>query len=156
VIPDLSDIANPEVGEDSRTLRVQFSAEQESFTVPFEDLSDGEKCFIICAVVLAANSTYGPLLCFWDEPENYLALSEVGHLVVALRKSFQSGGQLIATSHNPEAISGFSDDNTLVLYRRGHLEPARVRPLSEIRIEGDLISALVRDDLEPELSRERQ
>jgi len=67
----------------------------------------------ICAFVLAANDAYGPLVCFWDEPDNYLAPSEVGHFVLALRKEFQSGGQLITTSHNIEAISRFSDDNTV-------------------------------------------
>jgi ABC-type multidrug transport system ATPase subunit len=107
---------------------------------------------MICALVLAANVAYGPLLCFWDEPDNYLALSEVGHFVLALRKAFQSGGQFIATSHNPEAIRRFSDENTLVLYRKSHLEPTIVRPLDELRtsgnLTGDLVGALIRDDLE--------
>jgi len=153
VMPDLKDIKNPLVGRDARSLAVQFSNDQGSVTLPFEDLSDGEKCFMICAVVLAANEAYGPLLCFWDEPDNYLAPSEVGHFVLALRKAFQSGGQFIATSHNPEAIRRFSDENTLVLYRRSHLEPTIVRPLSEVRtsgdFSGDLVEALVRGDLEP-------
>src|SRR5208337_3221424 len=125
VIPDLKDIKNPMIGADSRNLVVEFSNDQESMyalenmyglgagtlgtlSVPFGDLSDGEKCFMICALVLAANNAYGPLVCFWDEPDNYLALSEVGHFVTALRKGFQSGGQFIATSHNPEAIRRFS------------------------------------------------
>ena len=90
-----------------------------------------------------------PCICFWDEPDNYLALSEVGHFVLALRKAFQSGGQFIATSHNPEAIRRFSDENTLVLYRNSHLEPTIVRPLSEIQVNGDLVGALIRGDLEP-------
>ena len=76
---------------------------------------------MICALVLAANGAYGRLLCFWDEPDNYLALSEVGHFVMALRKAFQSGGQFITTSHNPEAIRRFSDENTLVLFGRAIL-----------------------------------
>jgi ABC-type sugar transport system ATPase subunit len=104
---------------------------------------------MICALVLAAHEAYGPLLCFWDEPDNYLALSEVGHFVLALRKAFQSGGQFIATSHNPEAIRRFSDENTLVVYRKSHLEPTLVRPLSEIPVNGDLVGALIRDDVEP-------
>jgi len=149
VMPDLADIKNPVVGRESRSLVVQFSNAQGSLNLPFGDLSDGEKCFVICALVLAANHAYGPLLCFWDEPDNYLALSEVGHFVSALRKAFQSGGQFIATSHNPEAIRRFSDENTLVLYRRSHLEPTMVRPLSEIQVSGDLVGALVRGDLEP-------
>ena len=128
---------------------VQFSNGQGSLSLPFEDLSDGEKCFMICALVLAANDAYGPLLCFWDEPDNYLALSEVGHFVLALRKAFQSGGQFIATSHNPEAIRRFSDENTLVLHRKSHLEPTIVRPLKELQVNGDLVGALIRGDVEP-------
>jgi DNA-binding SARP family transcriptional activator len=103
--------------------------------------------------VLAANDAYGPLLCFWDEPDNYLALSEVRQFVLALRKAFQFGGQFIATSHHPEAIRSFSDENTLVLSRRSHLEPTIVRPLKEVRargdFSGDLVGALVRGDVEP-------
>ena len=148
VMPDLKDIKNPAVGKDSRSLVVQFSNDQGSVNLPFEDLSDGEKCFMICALVLAANDAYGPLLCFWDEPDNYLAVSEVGHFVLALRKAFQSGGQFIATSHNSEAIRRFSDENTLFLYRKNHLEPTIVRPLHELEVSGDLVGALTRGDVE--------
>jgi predicted ATPase len=144
----LKDIKNPAVGKDSRSLIVQFSNDQRSVSLPFEDLSDGEKCFMICALVLAANDAYGPVLCFWDEPDNFLALSEVGHFVLALRKAFQSGGQFIATSHNSETIRSFSDENTLVLSRESHLEPTRVRALDQMNVRGDLIGALVRGDVE--------
>ncbi len=41
----------------------------------------------------------------------------------------------------------FSDENTLVLHRKNHLEPTIVRPLSEIQVSGDLISALIRGDV---------
>jgi predicted ATPase len=89
------------------------------------------------------------VFCFWDEPDTYLALSEVGHFVLALRKAFQSGGQFIATSHNPETIRRFSEENTLVLYRKNHLEPTQVRPLNEMQVNGDLVGALIRGDVEP-------
>jgi predicted ATPase len=147
VMPDLKDIKNPPSGKDTKSLIVHFSNDHQSLNLPFEDLSDGEKCFMICALVLAANDAYGPLVCFWDEPDNYLALSEVGHFVLALRKEFQSGGQLITTSHNSEAISRFSEENTLVLYRKNHLEPTIMRPLNEFQIDGDLVNALVRGDI---------
>jgi predicted ATPase len=148
VMPDLKGIKNPELGADSRSIVVQFSNDRNNLDIPFKDLSDGEKCFMICATVLAANDAYGPLLCFWDEPDNHLALSEVGHFIMALRKGFvSSGGQLIVTSHNDEAIRRFSSENILVLQRRNHLEPATVRPLTELQLGGDLIGALVRDDI---------
>lgn len=149
VMPDLVDIQIAEFDSTPKSLAVQFSTEQGSIKVPFANLSDGEKCFMICALVLAANDSYGPIVCFWDEPDSHLALSEVGHFVLALRKAFKSGGLFIATSHNPEAIRGFSEENTLVLYRNSHLEPTIVRPVSELRISGDLVSALIRGDVEP-------
>ncbi len=148
VMPDLNDIKNPLIGADSRSLVVQFSYELGSLNLPFKELSDGEKCFMISALVLAAHKASDKLFCFWDEPDNYLALDEVGHFVTALRKAFRTGGgQFIATSHNPEAIRRFSDENTLVLHRKNHFEPTLVRPLSEIQVSGDLIGALIRGDV---------
>ncbi len=149
VMPDFKDIKNPPVGKDSRSLEVQFTNDKGSIRLPFEDLSDGEKCFMICAVVLAANEAYGPVLCFWDEPDNYLAPDEVGHFVLALRSSFKTGGQFIATSHNPEAIRSFSEENTLMLFRRSHLEPTMVRRVNELKFHGDFVEALTRSDMEP-------
>jgi predicted ATPase len=148
VMPDLNAIQNPPTGKDSQSLVVQFSNKQKgSLKVPFEDLSDGEKCFMICALVLAANTALGPVFCFWDEPDNYLALSEVGHFVLALRKVFEAAGQFIATSHNPEAIRSFSEENTLVLSRNNHLEPTIVRPRSEVASNGDFVTALILGDV---------
>ncbi len=146
LMPDLKDIKNPLIGKDSRSLVVAFSNETGSMSLPFKDLSDGEKCFMICSLVLAAARRYGPLVCFWDEPDNHLAPSEVGHFVMALRRAFQSGGQFIATSHNPEAIRSFSEENTLVLYRRSHLEPTVVRVRSELPSDGDFVGALIRGE----------
>jgi predicted ATPase len=148
-MPDLTDIKNPPTGKESKSLVIQFSNSERSITLPFEELSDGEKCFMICALVLASNDAYGPVLCFWDEPDNYLALAEVSQFVIGLRKGFETGGQLIVTSHNPEAIRSFSDENTFILHRRSHLEPAVLRPLSEIAVPGNLIDALVVGDVEP-------
>lgn len=149
MMPDFTDIQNPQVGNDARTLIVKFSTGSRDLPMFFLELSDGEKCFMIGALVLAANEAYGPLFCFWDEPDNFLALDEVGHFVMALRRSFQENGQFIATSHNPEAIRVFSRENTLHLHRKSHLEPTIVRRLDEMEINGDLISALARGDIEP-------
>jgi len=149
VMPDLKDIKNPTIGKSARSLQVQFSTDLGSMVLPFADLSDGEKCFVLCAMVLAANETYGPLTCFWDEPDSYLALSEVGHFVLTLRKKLQSGAQFLATSHNPEAIRTFSHENTHLLYRASHLEPTQIRTVKDISFKGDLVASLIRGDLEP-------
>jgi predicted ATPase len=107
--------------------------------------------FHIYALAIAANDTYGPQLCFWDEPDNYLAPSEVGPSIIALRRAFKSNGQLIVTSHSPEAIRRFSDENTVVLYRNSHLEPTIARKLQGVResgeFSGDFVEALLRGDV---------
>ncbi len=149
VMADFEDIQNPNTGKESRSLLVQYQVESATLSLPFASLSDGEKCLFICALVLASNAAYGPLLCFWDEPDNYLSLSEVGHFVMELRRAFQNkGGQLIVTSHNPEAIRQFSDENTLMLFRNSHVEPTQVRRIADLSVKGDLVNALIRNDVE--------
>ncbi|MGL4499452.1 MAG: AAA family ATPase [Planktothrix sp.] len=148
VIPDFKDVRNELMGKDFKSMIVRFEEKNANLSVYFQDLSDGEKCFFLGAVVVAANQSYGPLFCFWDEPANYLSLSEVGHFVTALRHSFKKGGQLLVTSHNPEAILKFSNENTWLLHRKSHLEPTLIRPLEEISIPGDLVNALIRGDIE--------
>lgn len=149
VWPDFKDIKNPIVAKDSHSLAIQFSAGQESISFPLGELSDGEKCHMICALVLATTHAHGRLFCFWDEPDTYLALSEVGHFIARLRQAFDSSdnGQFLATSHNPEAIRAFADDNTFMLHRKSHLEPTVVRAISELNVNGDLIEALIAGDV---------
>ena len=148
VIPDFKDVRNEFIGKDFKNMRVRFEEKIAHLSIDFNDLSDGEKCFFLGAVVVVANHSYGPLFCFWDEPENYLSLSEVGHFVMSLRRSFKNGGQLLVTSHNPEAIRKFSNENTWLLHRNSHLEPTLIRSLEDISIQGDLVGALIQGDLE--------
>lgn len=152
VMPDIQDIKNPRVGRDSRSLRVYFAQGEAAFSLPFESLLDGEKCFVACALVMAAREVYRSLVCLWDEPENYLASSEISFVTTALRRAFREGGQLIVTSHHPEAIRRFSDENTFALQRKGHLQPIVVRSIEDMRVDGtlqgNLIEGLLRGDID--------
>lgn len=149
ILPDLWDIRNPIIAADSRSMQIQFRANEGSLILPFGDLSDGEKCFFISSLVLAANESYGPIFCFWDEPDNYLSLDEVGHFILELRRTFFPAGQLLMTSHNPEAIQRFSDENTIILHRRNHLEPTQIRLMSEMELQSDIVEAIRQGGLEP-------
>ena len=119
--------------------------------VHFDALSDGEKCLFLSAFIVAANRVGPPVFFMWDEPDNHLALSEVGQFALALRKVGQRGAQFVATSHHPETIRKFSDDTTLVLTRKTRLDPTVPRPLADLRPDlrpdGDLIDALLRDEV---------
>ncbi len=151
VMPDFTKITNSIVGTDSRNLVFHFGKRDRKIEIALDHLSEGEKCFVVYALTIAANTTFGPLLCFWDEPDNFLAPDEVGHSVMALRRAFRHRGQLIVTSHNPEAIRRFSDTNTLHLSRKSHLEPTVVTSVEDIRtggvFDGGFVDALVRGDI---------
>jgi len=148
VMPDIKDIQNKVIGEDAKSMVIQFEANKATLKLDFDELSAGEKCFFLCAVVIAANKFYGPLFCFWDEPDNFLSLSEVGHFIIALRRSFKDSGQILVTSHNEEAIRKFSNDNIFALDRKSHLEPTLIRLLSDIPFNGNPADTLIRGDIE--------
>jgi predicted ATPase len=150
IMPDFSEIKNAPWGSaERRRLTFRFRGVTNNLELPLEALSDGEKCFVIFALTIATAKAGGPLLCFWDEPDNHLTLDEVGHSVMALRRAFRDSGQLIATSHHPEAISRFSDENTFYLSRHSHLEPTIITPLENLRgkFSGGLVDALIRGDV---------
>lgn len=149
VMPDLADFRFERTGKDAKSLLVNFKNDQNECELPFEALSDGEKCFFLYAVVLAANRFDGPLFTFWDEPDSHLSLSEVSQFVIALRRGFQQGGQILITSHNAEAIRRFSNDSTWLLGRRSHLEPTLIRLLQDVAPTADLIQKLVEGDIDP-------
>jgi predicted ATPase len=142
IMPDLSDIQNEPIGRNAKSLVIRFTVGGGTLSVDFKDLSDGEKCFFLIATVLAANQYYGPLLCFWDEPDNYLHLSEVQHNVAALRRSFSQSGQFIAAAHNEHVIHCFSSENTFVLDRASHLLPTVMRRLEDLDISRNLIESM--------------
>lgn len=148
-IPDFASIENVERGESGTQLMVNFQDKKSgrSLTIEFKSLSDGEKCFFLCALIVALTSVRSHLVCVWDEPDNHLSLPEVGQFVVGLRKMSGKRVQFIATSHHPETIRKFSDENTLVLTRESSLDPTKVASLASHSYQGDLIDALIRDDV---------
>lgn len=148
VMPDLLDIKNPLIARDARSLNVQFRQNERRWAVPFDMLSDGEKCMVAWAMIMAADRAYGPIFCFWDEVDCHLALSEIGDFTGDLRRSFESGGQFIATSHNIAAIRRFSDENSFLLHRRDHLDHTQIRALASLEYT-DLAGALTRGELLP-------
>jgi ABC-type cobalamin/Fe3+-siderophores transport system ATPase subunit len=149
VIPDFSSIENPPRGENGTQLIVKFEREKPraSLSVEFEALSDGEKCFFLSAYIIASNMVGSFVMCMWDEPDNHLSLSEVGQFITSLRKITNLSGQFIATTHHPETVRKFSDETTFVLTRKSHLDPAVLRPLAAFTYSGDLINALIRDEI---------
>src|SRR5665213_173738 len=149
VIPDFSSIENVDRGPNGKQLIVEFKPAEakDSFKAEFKALSEGEKCFFLSAYIIASSAVDSPVVCVWDEPDNHLSLSEVGQFITSLRKMTHRGGQFIATTHHPETVRKFSDETTFVLTRKSHLEPTRSRLLTDLSYNGDLVHALIRDEI---------
>jgi predicted ATPase len=149
VIPDFSSIDHEDRGKDGHQLMVNFKrpGADEILRVEFDALSDGEKCFFLSGYIVASNAAGFSIVCVWDEPDNHLSLSQVGQFITGLRKMANRGGQFIATSHHPETVRKFSDDNTFVLTRKTHLDPSLPKLLKDFTYSGDLVNALIRDEI---------
>jgi hypothetical protein len=149
VIPDFSSIKNVDRGKNGKQLMVTFKRPEteDSLTVEFDELSAGEKCFFLTAYITASNAAGFPSVCMWDEPDNHLSLSEVGHFITGLRRTASRGGQFVATSHHPETIRKFSDETTYVLTRKSRLDPTLPKLLKDFNYNGNLIDALIRDEV---------
>lgn len=136
-IPDIDGISNKTISSNTRLLKVSFNTENKIFDIDFKDLSDGEKCTFICAVLIAALRSSEIQFVFWDEPDSHLSLWEVQQFILSLRQDFHNKGQIIITSHKAETINCFSPENILRLYRNSHLEPTRINVMNEIISDTD-------------------
>ena len=134
-MPDLELFKFEILGKDDRGLVFKFGLSNRTVSFDFEQLSDGEKVFFLCATILAAQANNSNLLCIWDEPDNFIGLVELKQLIIEFRKSFESHtsqAQLIVTSHNERVINSFSEHNTFVLSRNSHLTPTRITLLEKM------------------------
>jgi hypothetical protein len=88
ILPDLESVDLPSAGANTRTLRFGFGGpgaeSTEKFTVAFDELSEGQR-ILICLYALL-HFVVGPQACvFLDEPENYIALTEMQPWLLELR-----------------------------------------------------------------------
>jgi predicted ATPase len=116
-------------------VAAEFKDGEKALTIQLSNLSDGEKCFFICALLIAITREGQPFTCFWDEPDNYLAPQEVSSTMLALRRAFKKDNQIIITSHNPDAIRCFTDENTIILSRASRLVSPIAKTLSQLHVE---------------------
>ncbi len=148
VLPGFEAARNRPTGQGVWSLEYEFRGSRGgNYVVPFGDLSDGEKCLSVAALVCAVAEADPPVTIWWDEPDSFVALPEIQHLVVSLKRAAGQGSQFIATSHNAEAIRAFSREDTFLLFRRSHSEPTRVRPAGDlIKPSDDLADVMARGD----------
>lgn len=152
-LPDFAVFKFDTIGKEEKELIFTFEApDQPALKLNFFQLSDGEKMFFLSACVLASFQTEQPVLCLWDEPDNYISLVELGHFISTMRKtteSKQKHGQMIMTSHNAQVIHEFSRHNTFIIMRAWHTQPSRLQLLAEkTYISPTLIEAFENGELD--------
>ncbi len=127
VLDDFSSLKTVLLGEKAKRLDVAFDGLLKD--IRFSQLSDGEKIFILQAVILTLATRNSEVFVFWDEPDNYLAQGEIQAFSRQLRSSFSKQGQIIMTSHNIQTALTFSRDNTLILSRKNHTTPTKIEKI---------------------------
>jgi energy-coupling factor transporter ATP-binding protein EcfA2 len=143
IFPDFDHFSYERIGPSSQRLWVTFQDGKQSASLPFSALSDGEKCQFLAASIIAKTEVACPVMCFWDEPDNYITTNEIAYLLPALCHAFSACGQFLATSHSREALLCFGENETYVLARKSHLESTMPpQTLEELRKAGKLTGSL--------------
>jgi len=118
------------VGERARTLRSLWkrgangSGPSITDEYTFEELSEGQRALIGLYTLLHFLSDSGATLCL-DEPDNFVALSEIQPFLLALRD--QERIQTLLISHHPEVINLLAPGSGL-WFERVSGGPVRVGP----------------------------
>jgi ABC-type cobalamin/Fe3+-siderophores transport system ATPase subunit len=142
-INDLEAFKWEKLGKEERGLEFTFKHDSKTITFNYEELSDGEKMFFLSACLLAAQKTNGSMLCLWDEPDNYIGLTELKRLISDFRQAFDKNNQnsqLIVTSHNESVINEFSEHNTFFISKESHLSHSRIAILMEKRYQSRTVA----------------
>lgn len=117
VIAGFRGIRMEKVGLDSRALMVMFEQHSQKYELRLDELSDGQRALVALysLVRLASGQGYTLLL---DEPDNYVALSEIQPWLIELADA--CGGnvpQAVLCSHHPELIDYLGADSGVLLER---------------------------------------
>ncbi len=120
------------IGESVKELRFTFNysgseIHKGSFDVPFQRLSDGQRCLAALYSSLQVLQSQDVSL-FWDEPDNYVSLREIQPLIRTLEDVVaENGKQCILISHHPELINRLAAENGFSMYRDSN-GAARTKP----------------------------
>jgi len=107
------------------------------FTLPFDQLSDGQRRLVVLYLILYSLN-HGDVTVCLDEPDNYVTLRELQPWLNELRdRVAEKSGQCLLISHHPEAINLLAAKHGLLFYR-DESGPVRTKPF-EWTGEGTLL-----------------
>ena len=133
-----------ETGKQSRFLTLRFSNQNNNASIDygFEDLSDGQRALIALYSLIYYAKSEDYTLCI-DEPENFLALSEIQPWLTLLYDFCNEGElQALLISHHPNLIDRLATPAGYWFDRESN-RPVRVKRITEDEEGGVPISELV-------------
>jgi predicted ATPase len=117
VLPGFSGISLPSVGQDTRAVVVSFGEGKDRYSLRLDELSDGQRALIAIYALIHITSGQGYTL-FLDEPDNYVALSEIQPWLIALNDACgETVPQAVICSHHPELIDYLGAEHGQLLCR---------------------------------------
>jgi predicted ATPase len=135
VLPGFDYFKFEAVGEKHRLLKVCFRNEEngEPIEYHFGELSDGQRMLIVLYTLLysaLSDSKSGCTLCL-DEPENFLAMSEIQPWLTQLYDACIEGKlQALLISHHPEFMNYLlASPPSGFWFERQSNRPVRVKPI---------------------------
>ncbi len=133
-MPDFELFKFENLGKNSKELSFSFTTDStKNLNLNFSQLSDGEKIYLLAATLIAKISARQPILCLWDEPNNFVSLIELNHFIMSCRKAFENDpdkSQIIMSTHASQVITEFSSNNTFIFHREAHFIPTQLELLS--------------------------
>lgn len=119
------------ISEKNRVLKLVFSGKSDGIDTSyrFGEISDGQRVLIALYALIYCTRSEDYILCI-DEPENFLALSEIQPWLTELYDLCSNGEiQALLISHHPELINYLLASPVGYWFERATNRPARVKPI---------------------------
>lgn len=137
VIDGFDGLRLEKAGLDTRALMVRFAEEDRRYDLRLDEISDGQRALIALYALVRLSAGQGYTL-FLDEPENYVALTEIQPWLVELADACgDTVPQAVLCSHHPELIDYLGSEHGLLL-RRETTGVTRAESVVTLPAEGGL------------------
>lgn len=124
-------------GLDTRALMVRFDEDGRRYELRLDEISDGQRALIALYALVRLAADQGYTL-FLDEPENYVALTEIQPWLIELADACgKTVPQAVLCSHHPELIDYLGPEHG-VLLRRETTGVTRAKSIADLPTDGKL------------------
>lgn len=138
VIDGFKSIRLEKAGVETRIMKIKFEHRDQSYELLLNELSDGQRVLLVLYAFIYF-STHHAQVIILDEPDNFMALSEIQPWLMALKDKLDEGlSQVIICSHHPELMNYLGKDAGILLNReKGGI--TTVKSIVELPLQEDVL-----------------